>query len=68
MSNPAYFFINTTRKEFIFFSKNISIVKALQDAITSSQGWTTEDDIRIGQDEEAINYLDTHRYTISKKN
>lgn len=70
MSEQAYYFINHTRKEFIFFSKKISIVKALSDAINSSVGWTEEDDIRI--DSEAYNstscieYLDTMRYCMSK--
>ena len=64
----CYYFINHTRKEFIFFSQNISIIKALHEAIASSQGWTNDDDIRIGQDEAAIEYLDANRFTISKKN
>jgi len=70
MSEQAYYFINHTRKEFIFFSKKISIVKALSDAIKTSVGWTEEDDIRI--DSEAYNstscieYLDTMRYCMSK--
>jgi hypothetical protein len=70
MSEQAYYFINHTRKEFIFFSKHISIVQALDNAIKTSVGWTTQDDIRI--DSEAYNstscieYLDEKRYCMSK--
>lgn len=70
MSEQAYYFINNTRKEFIFFSKHISIVKALSEAIKTSAGWTEQDDIRIGSEDynstSCIEYLDEKRYCMSK--
>ena len=70
MSQQVFYFINYTRKEFIFFTNKISIITAISDAIANSAGWTDKDDIRIGSeghhDTSCLEYLDELRYTMSK--
>lgn len=70
MPEQAYYFINHTCREFTFFTKHISIYKALIEAIKYNKGWSKYDDIRV--DSEAfdstscLEYLDSKRYKLAK--
>ena len=65
-----YYFVNDSRQEFCSFTNSISIVKALNDALTYNVGWHATDSIHIGSDkvDEAtcLMYLDSKRYTHAK--
>lgn len=66
------YFMNHTRKEFGFLTQNVSICKALADALQKNIGWKETDDIRIGTEPkhttDCLEYLDTLRYRLSKEN
>jgi len=71
MDNQAYYFVNHTRKEFDFFTKHVSICKALSEALSKNTGWNESDDIRIASEDykstACLEYLDSLRYNISKR-
>ena len=47
MSEPTYYFINNTRREFCYFDNDYSIFQELTNAVNFNTGWTLQDDIRI---------------------
>ena len=66
------YFVNHTSKEFSWCKTDVSICKALADALQKNIGWKTTDDIRIGTEPkhttDCLEYLDTLRYRLSKEN
>jgi len=47
MSEPTYYFINNTRREFCCFDNDYSIFEELMNAVNFNTGWTLQDDIRV---------------------
>ena len=68
----SYYFVNHSRKEFIYFSKNISVVEALNDVLNNYVGWSDKHNIRIDSEAhdstECLERMDDMRYTIAKDN
>ena len=66
----AYYFVNHTRKEFIYFPKSIGVSDALQDVLNNYVGWSSKHDIRIdseGYDNtECLERMDDLRFTMAK--
>lgn len=70
MSQQSFYFINHSRKEFTFFSNQVSICKSLSEALHNNIGWTETDDIRVGSENynetTCLQYIDDLKYTLSK--
>jgi len=66
----AYYFINHTRKEFIYLPKNISVTIALEEALHNYVGWSSKHNIRIDSEAydsvECLERMDSMLYTIAK--
>jgi hypothetical protein len=66
----AFYFVNHTRKEFIYFPKNLPISEALQDVLDNYVGWTSKDNIRIDSEAydntDCLERMDAMRYTMAK--
>ena len=68
--DKSYYFINHSRKEFALFANNVPIKKGIAEAVNSSLGWTTRDDIHIGAEDRNtvtyLEYLDALKYRLAK--
>ena len=66
----AYYFVNHTRKQFIYFPKNLPVWEALQDVLNNYVGWTAKDNIQIDSEAydntECLERMDMLRYTMAK--
>jgi len=66
MSEPDFFFINHTRKEYCAFDNNESIIHSIELAVYKNLKWEITDDIRVDtqslEKNELFNYLDGEGY------
>jgi len=47
MSRPAYYLVNHTRKEFLYFYNKQSIFKVLQEVMAAFPEWKDADDVHV---------------------